>query len=202
MIKYDIDPKLKIKKLDELMDLPMVLLVNKFDDASAKEFRNDFAKALNTGQKIVPIVIDSPGGAVYSLLSMVGVIKSSPVPVATICCGKAMSAGAILLSCGTEGMRFIDPYATVMVHEAASHTGGKVSEIKADVKETERLNQLILTLMATNIGKPEDYFAKIIHEKSHADLFWNADEAKSNNLINHIRVPNFTVKVSTDISFG
>src|SRR5271154_2601253 len=120
MIHHQIDPKLKIKKLEDLIDLPVVVLVNKFDEAAAKEFRDTFTRAVNTGQKIIPIVIDSYGGHVYSLMSMIGMIKQSPVPVATIVTGKAMSCGAILFSFGQEGLRFMDPSATLLIHDVSS----------------------------------------------------------------------------------
>jgi ATP-dependent Clp endopeptidase proteolytic subunit ClpP len=202
MIYHQIDSKLKVKKLEDLIDLPVVVLVNKFDEASAKSFRDDFTRALNTGQKIVPIVIDSYGGQVYSLMSMIAAIKASPVPVATIVTGKAMSCGAILFSFGTEGYRFMDPTATLLIHDVSSGSFGKVEEIKADAKEVERLNQVVYKMMATNVGKPEDYFLKLVHDhKGHADWYLDAAECKTHNLANHLRLPSFKVKVSTDISF-
>jgi ATP-dependent Clp protease, protease subunit len=201
MIQHQIDPKLKIKKLEDLIDLPFVVLVNKFDEASAKEFRDSFSKAINTGQKIIPIVIDSYGGQAYSLLSMVAAIKASPVPVATIVSGKAMSCGSILFTCGTEGYRFMDPFATVLIHDVGGHSVGKVEEIKADAKESERINQLVYRMMAKNCGKDEEYFLKLVHDHAHADWFLNAEECKSHNITNHIRIPSFKVKISTDITF-
>lgn len=201
MIKLEIDPKLKYKSIHEIIDVPVVLTVNKFDEASAKEFRDGFNRALNTGQKIIPIVIDSYGGQVYSLMSMIGIIKSSSVPVATIATGKAMSCGALLLSCGSEGYRFMDPSSTVMVHDVSSGSFGKVEEIKADAKEVDRLNNYLYTLMAKNVGKSDDYFLKIIHERGHADWYLSADDCKSHNIVNHIRVPNFKLKISTELSF-
>jgi ATP-dependent Clp protease protease subunit len=201
MIQHQIDPKLKIKKLEDLIDLPSVILVNKFDEPAAKEFRDNFAKAINTGQKIIPIVIDSYGGQAYSLLSMVDIIKASPVPVATIVSGKAMSCGSILFSCGTEGYRFAGPLATLLIHDVSSGGSGKVEEIKADAKEVERLNQMVYKMMAQNVGKPEDYFLKLIHDHSHSDWYLDANECKGHNLANHIRIPSFKIKVSTDISF-
>lgn len=202
MIHHQIDPKLKIKKPEDLIDLPVVVTVNKFDEASAKEFRDVFTRAVNTGQKIIPVVIDSYGGQVYSLMSMIGMIKQSPVPVATIAMGKAMSCGAILFSFGHEGLRFMDPFATLLIHDVSSGSFGKVEEIKADAKETERLNQIVYKMMATNVGKPEDYFAKLVHDhKGHADWYLDANECKGHNLANHIRIPSFKVKISTEISF-
>ena len=47
--------------------------------------------AQNSGQKVVPIEIDSFGGQVYSLMSMIAAIKASRIPLATIVQGKAIS---------------------------------------------------------------------------------------------------------------
>lgn len=201
MSSIQIDPKLKIKKIEDLIDLPVVVHVNEFNEKSAKDFRDAFAKALNTGQKVVPVVIDSYGGQVYSLMSMAATIKASPVPVATICTGKAMSCGALLLSCGTEGYRFMDSFATVLIHDVSSGSFGKVEEIKADAKEVDRLNQFVYRMMARNVGKPEDYFLRLVHDHAHADWYLSSEECLSHNIINYIRVPNFKIKVQSEIVF-
>jgi ATP-dependent Clp protease, protease subunit len=202
MIQFNIDPKLKLRTAGELLaNPPMTILVNKFNEESAKIFRDDFDKAVNTGQHIIPIVIDSFGGVVYSLLSMIDTIKSSPVPVATIATGKTMSCGQFLLTFGTEGLRFMAPTATVMMHDVSGGTYGKIEEIKADVKEAERLHRTIFTMCARNCGKPDNYFLDMMEKNHHADVFLDAEECKKHNIIQHIRVPNFSVDVSVKYSF-
>ena len=154
-------PLLKEAKLID--DLPVVLRVRKFDETTAKEFSAYVSKAQNTGQPVLPIIIDSYGGQVYSLMSMISDIKHSRIPVATIVQGKAMSCGAILFSFGADGMRFMDPDATVMIHDVSSMEYGKVEEIKASAEETERLNRKIYEMMAENCGHHKDYFLEIVH---------------------------------------
>jgi len=99
-------------KTVELRSNPVIIRVNNFNEKSAKEFAVEIAKAHNTGQSIIPVIIDSYGGEVYSLMSMIASIKSSEIPIATIVEGKAMSCGVILFSCGTEGHRYITEDAT------------------------------------------------------------------------------------------
>ncbi len=100
--KRNIDKNIKTV---ELRSSPVVIRVNKFDEKSAKDFAEKIASAHNTGQSVIPVIIDSYGGQVYSLMSMIASIKNSELPVATIVEGKAMSCGVILFSCGTEGYR-------------------------------------------------------------------------------------------------
>ncbi len=182
----------------ELRKTPVIIRVNKFNEESAKKFAQSMAAAHNTGQKVIPVVIDSYGGEVYSLMSMIAAINDADLPVATIVEGKAMSCGAILFSCGEEGLRFIDRHATLMIHDVSSMEWGKVEELKASAKEADRLNDKVYTMMARNCGKKDDYFLKIVDKKKHADWFLDADEAKKHNLANQIRLP--TMKIDIDVN--
>ena len=185
----------------ELHKQPIVIVVNKFDEKSASDFRRSMSAAHNTGQEIIPVIIDSYGGQVYSLMSMISAIRSSELPIATIVEGKAMSCGAVLLSFGEDGLRFADPDATVMIHDVSSGGHGKIEELKADVKEAERLDEKIFTMMSRNCGKKDDYFKKKVFNKKHADWFMDAQEAKKHGLVNHLRVPKLNIKVNVDIDF-
>lgn len=185
----------------ELRNEPVVIRVNKFDEEAATKFSNAMSAAQSTGQPIVPVVIDSYGGQVYSLMSMVANIRASKLPVATIVQGKAMSCGALLFSFGTSGYRFVDKHATIMIHDVSSGARGKIEEIKADAKEGDRLNQLLYREMAANCGKEPEFFLKQIHDRSHADWYLDADEALALGLANHIRVPELKLKVDVQYSF-
>ncbi len=198
IMKY-FSPLLKEPKFID--DLPIAIRVRKFDETSAKDFSSLMNKAQNSGQPVVPVIIDSYGGQVYSLMSMISDIKHSKIPVATIVQGKAMSCGAILFSFGAEGYRYMDPDATLMIHDVSSMGWGKVEEIKASAEETDRLNQKIYTMMAENCGHHSDYFLDIVHDKGHSDWFLEADECKKHNLANHLKIPELKIKATVDFEF-
>ena len=193
-------PLLKEKELVE--GLPVIIRVRKFDEAAAKTFSEEMAKAQNTGQPIIPVVIDSYGGQVYSLMSMISDIKHSTLPVATIVQGKAMSCGAILFTFGAEGHRYMDPDATLMIHDVSSFTGGKIEELKADAKEAERLNKKVFRMMARNCGHDEDYFLEIVHQRGHADWYLDFEEVKRHRIANHGHVPELKISAKIEFDFG
>ncbi len=198
-----LDNKIKFRKLEDLIEEPIIIRVKgTFDEDMAEKFSEDFSIAHNTGQEIIPVIIDSYGGHVDSLISMISDIQNSTLPVATICIGKAMSCGSILLSCGTEGYRFMDANSRVMIHDISSFHFGKNEEIQSSAREVNRLQKKVFRLMAKNCGhKDHDYFLKLIHEKSHANWYLTPITAKKHNLINHIGVPTLTTKVSVVSSF-
>ena len=180
---------------------PVVITVNDFTEESAKEFSELMSMAHNTGQKVIPIVIDSYGGLVHSLMSMIADINASDLPVATIVKGKAMSCGAILATFGAEGMRYADPDATFMIHEVSLGAFGKTEEVTASAEEGRRLNEKVLKMMARNCGQDESYFIDQIHDRKHADWFLTADEAHQIGMVNHVRVPKMQLDVTAKWSF-
>jgi ATP-dependent Clp protease, protease subunit len=196
-----IDPLITVRKAKDLVVPPVVIRVNKFTEDSAKKFVESMEEAHNTGQPVIPIVIDSYGGAVYALLTMIDCIKSSKLPVATIVEGKAMSCGAVLLSYGTEGMRFAAPNSTVMIHDVAGMSIGKIEEVKANAEQMEVLNQKLFRGIAVNCGHDEEYFLQKIHEKGHAEWYLSAEQAKEQNLVQHIRIPTLDLQVQAAYTF-
>jgi ATP-dependent protease ClpP protease subunit len=199
--KIEVDPRIKVRVLPDLIDLPVVIRLKKFNEEGADKFSEELAKAHDTGQPIIPIVVDSYGGQVYSVLGMISEIQSCSLPVATICESKAMSAGSILFGLGNKGLRFMSPHATLMLHEVSSHQFGKIEDLRADVEEIDRINTYIFELLSKNCGKPKNYFLKMIHGKGHTDWYLSAKDARKHGLCNHIRLPKLNVKISVDYNF-
>lgn len=192
---YDVDKRF-IKKIEDIIPEPIVIRVNQFNNDGVKDFCENFNKALKTGQEILPIIISSPGGIIYSLMEMISMIESCPIKVVTIVEGAAMSCGSILFSFGQE--RYMSKHATLMIHDASLFTYGKTEELKADAKQLEKMNDIIYKMLAKNCGKDDNYFLRLIHEKSHADWYLDADEALSHNLCHKIGVPRIVTKINIE----
>lgn len=196
--KLVVDHRIRTKH-SELLDSPQIVTVREFNEEGVKDFREQMEKAHHTGQPLIPILIDSFGGTIYSLLDMISLVQKSSLPIHTICTGKAMSCGAILFGMGQS--RYMAENATLMIHDASTWTFGKSEEIKSDSKEVERLNNLIFKLLAKNCGQKDDYFLKIVHEKGHADWYITSKSAKKHKLCTHIGIPELTVEVSVNYNF-
>tara|TARA_Y100000310_G_scaffold344725_1_gene459067 strand:- start:1337 stop:1951 length:615 start_codon:yes stop_codon:yes gene_type:complete len=201
-VKYNIDKRIKTKKLDDFLSTPIIISVNKFNEASAKEFVSSMIAAHNTGQDIIPVFIDSYGGQVYSLLNMVDMIEKSELPVATIIEGKAMSCGAILAACGTKGQRYVAPHATIMIHDVSSGSFGKAEEIKASAKEVERLNKMIYKKLAQSCGKDDKYFWDLVHKKGRADWYLTPKDLVKYKLADKIGLPTLELGIKVSYKFG
>ena len=179
------------------VDLPEIpypfVLVNKFSTESYKEFMKDCTKVMSAGFDFLPIVIDSYGGEVYSLLAMCDYLRNCDKKIITVCEGKAMSCGAILMSMGDE--RYIGNNATVMVHSVSSMEWGKESEIAHGAKEVTRLNNLIYRMLDDNTEQEKGFWRDKIREIENAELYLSAKKAKEYGMATDIGIP----KIHTEV---
>lgn len=197
----EVSSRMITQKLSDVVSLPKIVYVNKFTEESLKEFKKDFNEAKNTGQEIIPIVIDSYGGALDALTGMIDEIKSVSIPVATITTGKAMSCGSFLLASGTPGYRFISPNARTLIHQISSFTGGKKEEIQADAAELERLDNLLWAYLDTWCKKPAGFFKQQMKERLNADWYLSAEQTVEYGLADFIGLPKLktTISVKTEL---
>jgi ATP-dependent protease ClpP protease subunit len=181
---------------------PVIIRVTEFDEDAVAKFTDDVNAAHETGQDILPVVIDSYGGEPYSLMSMIAILDSARLPVATIVEGKAMSCGAILFALGAQ--RFMAPNATLMFHDIAqtAYDDKKVADVRADADELQRLQDTLFIRMAEHVGKARSYFSALLDANKHADVYITAQQAKKQNIATHIAVPSFETVVSVTHHFG
>ena len=178
----------------------IIVYVNRFDEISAKAFYDDFRLAQAQNQEIVPVVIDSYGGRVDALLSMVDVMLSYPGKVVTVTQGKAMSCGSCLLACGSPGMRYASPNSRVMVHNVSAGAVGKVPEMEIEVEEARRIQKQLFQVMAKRCGQPKDYFLSLLKENQNADLYMTPEVALKHRIVDYVRIPKVKVDVGIKLS--
>ena len=191
-----LDQKIRCKQESLHLDnITPIRLNNAFNYEMVQKFHEEFNELLDKNPKFIPVIIDSYGGEIYCLLELISLIQSSPVPVATICNGKAMSCGGMLFMFGHQNLRFMSEHATIMLHEVSTLSFGKVEEIKADAKETDRLNTKIFQMAAKHLGHKESYFLDLLHNMNHSEIYLTAKDAKKHNICNHIGVPQLVTEV-------
>lgn len=85
-------------------------------------------------RKPITVMIDSPGGSVEVLLSLIKAIDMSKTPVKTVCYCTAYSAAADLLASGHKGLRYALPGTNIMMHAGSCAYQGTQSQVDAAKK--------------------------------------------------------------------
>ena len=203
--RFDLDPRILVGPGD-LLRGPHVVQVTTFDDAGLKLFRRQLARAFEANQEIIPVFIDSEGGSTWAEMAMFDELDAARrhAKIATVVSGRALSAAADLLASGDKGLRFAAPMATIMVHDMGDvPDGGKIEELRASYSETRREHELLMSRFEDNCHQPRGYFRKIIHQEHHnADWYMDAKEAKRHKIIDHIGIPEMSVRVTVAFKFG
>jgi ATP-dependent Clp protease protease subunit len=73
--------------------------------------------------------------------------------VSTTCIGMAASMGAVILTNGEKGKRFVLPHSRVMVHSVSSQHGGHTADIKIEMEQTLRCQNDLYEILSKNMGK-------------------------------------------------
>lgn len=132
----------------------------------------------------ITMMINSPGGSVYSGLALADTMRYIKCPVHTIVNGMAASMGAFLLSCGTKGHRAALPNSTVMVHQVMSGIPGgtQATDIGIQYRQTDRLKTLLTKTLAENCGMSYDD----MYAACERDYYMSAEEALKFGIIDKI----------------
>lgn len=167
--------------------------VTDFSVEAAIEFQSKlFEKIEENPEKPIVINIASPGGDVDGLtmmLDMMDTVRSLGNPesfgLVTVAVGKAMSAGAILLSHGD--VRVATPNSRLMLHQILGGTWGSVQDVNVEHAELNRINHNLLTILHKNCkfkGSLEDFKALIDR-----DTYLTPQAAKEIGVIDLIGYP-------------
>ena len=180
----------------------VTLHVNEFTDASAKIFYEEFEKAYVKEQPVVPVIINSYGGQVDSLLVMIDTILSYQAhigQVATVCLGKAMSCGSILLGFGSIGHRYCAPNARGMIHQFRSGAWGPVCSIETSAAETRHLNNRVYKLLAKHCKQPNNFYLDLIDNNKNEDIYLTPEQLKGLKLVDELKVPHFSLQQTSEV---
>ena len=140
-----------------------------------------FLESENT-KKDVYLYINSPGGSVTSTMAIVDTINHVRPDVATFCVGLAASGGAIILSAGKKGKRFMLPNAEVMIHQPLGGVEGQATDIAITAKHILKTRDNLNKLLAKNTGKSLEQIEKDVER----DFFMDATEAKKYGIVDEI----------------
>lgn len=133
-------------------------------------------------KKDISLYINSPGGSVVSGLAILDTMNHIKPDVSTVCVGMAASMGAVILSAGTKGKRYLLPNAEVMIHQVMGGMEGQASDIEINAKHILRTKERLNKILADNTGKT---FAQV-EKDADRDYWMTSEEAKKYGIIDKI----------------
>ena len=132
-----------------------------------------------TVEKYEPIdfIVSSYGGSAAEMFSVYDTIREmkQKCDIRTIGLGKVMSAGVLLLACGTKGQRKIGANCRVMIHGVISGQHGHLHDVENEFEEAKLTQEAYVKALAENSNMKPSYIKKLIQRKT--NVYLNAKEA-------------------------
>lgn len=155
------------------------------------EVRDDMANAVvaqllhleqEDSKKDITLYVNSPGGSVSAGMAMIDTMNFIKPDVSTVCIGLAASMGAMILSQGAKGKRYVLPNSRVMIHQPLSGAEGQISDMQIQVEEGQKLKKKLTEMIAKSTGQK----IKKIQEDMDRNYWMNATEAKKYGIVDGI----------------
>src|SRR3954462_552602 len=132
--------------------------------------------------KDISMYINSPGGSVYAGLAIYDTVQYIKPDVQTICCGVAMSMGALLLAGGAHGKRMALPNAKILIHQVSSSFQGQATDIEIHAREIIDVRRRLDEIIAKHTGKDIEEVKK----DTERDYFMSSEEAMNYGIIDRV----------------
>jgi ATP-dependent Clp protease protease subunit len=132
--------------------------------------------------KDISIYVNSPGGSVYAGMAIYDTMQFIKPDVSTICCGIAMSMGALLLAGGTPGKRMALPNSKILIHQVSAGYQGQATDIEIHAREIIDMRRRLDEIIAKHTGQPLERVSR----DTERDYFMSAPEAKEYGIIDQV----------------
>jgi len=130
----------------------------------------------------ITLIIDSPGGDVSGLFTILDTMRMIDSPVHTRCVGMAASGAAVILGAGT-GTRSATPNARIMLHQPhGGINGASAKDLEIAAKEFLFLKARLEEILSERTGQS----IQRIREDTDRDFWMSAREARAYGLIDQV----------------
>jgi ATP-dependent Clp protease, protease subunit len=132
--------------------------------------------------KDISLYVNSPGGSVYAGLAIYDTMQFIKPDVSTICVGIAMSMGALLLSGGAKGKRFVLPNSKILIHQVSGGFEGPATDIEIHAREALSLRRRLDEILAKHTGQDLEK----VERDTDRDYFMTAEESVAYGIVDKI----------------
>ncbi len=130
----------------------------------------------------INLYINCEGGDMTAMLAVYDTLQYVRSPIATLCVGQAIAAGAVLLAAGEPGRRAILPHARVVLHQPAARGQGTIPDLILQADEVVRVRSQVESVLSAHTGQPIE---KLRHDTDR-DHVLDADAAHAYGIVDEV----------------
>jgi ATP-dependent protease ClpP protease subunit len=174
------------------------LCTGTFNNDMLKSFVGFYTKIEDKKLNHAVIFIDSPGGYVHVLNSMLSIMENSQINWHTVVIGTAASCGLLLAAGGH--FRYATDRAEFMFHDVSAGTHGKVDEMEEDVARIKRLSNSVMTKFSKRTNHPKKWWLEQADNTKNRELWFDCKKAVSFGVTDYIGIPSMLPGIDIQVT--
>jgi ATP-dependent Clp protease protease subunit len=125
----------------------------------------------------IELIVSTHGGSASDMFAVYDTIRlvREQTTVATTGIGKVMSAGVLLLACGSRGHRKVGSNCRIMLHGVASGHAGQIFNLENELDEVKWTQEQYIDALSKETDMTKAYIKKLIARK--VNVYLTAKEA-------------------------
>lgn len=167
--------------------VPTFLCNKVFDDDMLSHFMTFYGTCVAKNSKDAIIYINSPGGYVNVLDSMLSIIESSDITFHSVGIGWCASCGLLLLA-GCD-VRYATDRASIMYHDIGGGSYGHPDQIEEYLERMKEISKRVLNKFADKTKKPLSWWDAEYMKSANRQFWFDAKKAKTLGVVDHIGIP-------------
>jgi ATP-dependent Clp protease, protease subunit len=154
VIKKTADGERAMDLFSRLLDERIIILAEPINDSLASSIVAQLLYLQSEDpSKDITMYINSGGGSIFSMWSIIDTMNLIKPDVSTVCTGFAASAASAILINGAKGKRLILPHAEVMIHQPLGGAEGQASDIEINARHIIQTKKLLHQFYADKTGQ-------------------------------------------------
>lgn len=154
-----------------------LLLLRRSREQHALSDPNDENSEVITVSRPIELILSTYGGSADEMFAVYDIIRqvSKDCDIITRGLGKVMSAGVLLLACGTKGKREIGEHCRVMIHSVIAGNAGALHNLENEMDELRHTQEQYIKALATETKMTTRQIKKMLERK--VNVYLTAQEA-------------------------
>lgn len=135
-----------------------IYVTSEIDDYTVASWIKGLRLLEKTNSNPIEVIVNSPGGCIYSGLALYDALRSSPCHITTHGTGLIASMGGVIYLAGSD--RTLTPRAKYMVHASQAFLVGDPKDIKIEYEELMSLEKDVLKIFEERTKKDTKFWKK------------------------------------------
>lgn len=168
-------------------DINRYIISGEINSDITKDFLNFHTNCVKNGTTEVLLYINSPGGNISDMMTIVNLIDSGEIIYHTVAMGQACSAACMITAFGT--FRWATEETIFLFHDALFLTGGNVRQMEESISAQKPFLDKVIEKFSSKTNRSKEFWMESAYSKITHDFYFDSKEALEYGLIDFVGTP-------------